>query len=129
MTERGLAPERADADALSERTAASGRRLRALVAPPYGLTAFTTGNDVMAVRLMDALEDAGLRVPADVSMVGFDGIELGGWSRIGLTTVAQPRGRLIEDGLRLLAERMRGEDGPPRHARLQPELVVRGTTA
>ena len=68
-------------------------------------------------------------MPDDVSVVGFDGTDLGAHSRIRLTTVAQPRGRLIEDGLRLLAERMRGEEGPPRHVRLQPELVVRGTTA
>jgi DNA-binding LacI/PurR family transcriptional regulator len=96
---------------------------------PDGFTAFAAANDVIAVRLIDALEAAGRRVPHDVSVVGFDGTDLGAHSRIRLTTVAQPRGRLIEDGLRLLAERMRGEDGPPRHVRLQPELVVRGTTS
>jgi DNA-binding LacI/PurR family transcriptional regulator len=96
---------------------------------PGGFTAFAAANDVIAVRLIDALEAAGRRVPADVSVVGFDGTDLGAHSRIRLTTVAQPRARLIEDGLRLLSERMRGEDGPPRHVRLQPELVVRGTTS
>jgi DNA-binding LacI/PurR family transcriptional regulator len=96
---------------------------------PGDFTAFAAANDLIAVRLIDALEAAGRRVPDDVSVVGFDGTDLGAHSRIRLTTVAQPRGRLIEDGLRLLAERMRGEDGPPRHVRLQPELVVRGTTS
>jgi DNA-binding LacI/PurR family transcriptional regulator len=94
-----------------------------------GCTAFAAANDVIAVRLIDALEAAGRRVPDDVSVVGFDGTDLGAHSRIRLTTVAQPRARLIEDGLRLLTDRMRGEAGPPRHVRLQPELVVRGTTA
>ena len=131
MTERGLTPRRADADALSERTASSGRRLRGLVGRPDGLTAFTTGNDVMAVRLMDALEDAGLRVPDDVSIVGFDGIELGGWSRIGLTTVAQPRAELVARGLELLVARMDGAAAEPggRHVRLPAQLVVRSSTA
>jgi DNA-binding LacI/PurR family transcriptional regulator len=97
--------------------------------PGPGFTAFAAANDVIAVRLIDALEAGGRRVPDDVSVVGFDGTDLGAHSRIRLTTVAQPRGRLIEDGLRLLSERMAGEAGPPRHVRLAPELVVRGTTA
>jgi LacI family transcriptional regulator len=92
-------------------------------------TAFAAANDLIAVRLIDALEAGGRRVPDDVSVVGFDGTDLGAHSRIRLTTVAQPRGRLIADGLRLLSDRMAGEDGPPRHVRLAPELVVRGTTA
>jgi DNA-binding LacI/PurR family transcriptional regulator len=97
--------------------------------PDAEFTAFAAANDVIAVRLIDALEAAGRRVPDDVSVVGFDGTDLGAHSRIRLTTVAQPRGRLIEDGLRLLTDRMDGEAGPPRHVRLRPELVVRGTTA
>ena len=92
-------------------------------------TAFAAANDVIAVRLIDAVEAGGRRVPDDVSVVGFDGTDLGAHSRIRLTTVAQPRGRLISDGLRLLTERMGGEAGPARHVRLEPELVVRGTTA
>jgi DNA-binding LacI/PurR family transcriptional regulator len=92
-------------------------------------TAFAAANDVIAVRLIDALEAGGRRVPDDVSVVGFDGTDLGAHSRIRLATVAQPRGRLISDGLRLLTERMGGEAGPARHVRLEPELVVRGTTA
>jgi DNA-binding LacI/PurR family transcriptional regulator len=98
-------------------------------APGSEFTAFAAANDVIAVRLIDALEAGGRRVPDDVSVVGFDGTDLGAHSRIRLTTVAQPRGRLIADGLRLLSERMAGTDGPPRHIRLEPELVVRGTTA
>jgi DNA-binding LacI/PurR family transcriptional regulator len=83
----------------------------------------------MAVHLIDALEASGLRVPADVSVVGFDGIELAGHSRIALTTVAQPREALMTRGLELLLERMDGLAGPPRGVRLAPELVVRGSTA
>lgn len=98
-------------------------------APGSEFTAFAAANDVIAVRLIDALEAGGRRVPDDVSVVGFDGTDLGAHSRIRLTTVAQPRGRLIADGLRLLSERMAGASGPPRHVRLEPELIVRGTTA
>jgi LacI family transcriptional regulator len=70
-----------------------------------------------------------VRVPADVSVVGFDGTDLGAHSRIALTTVAQPRGELIAEGLGLLLARMGDLSGPPRHVRLAPELVVRASSA
>jgi LacI family transcriptional regulator len=93
-----------------------------------GLTAFAAANDVIAIELIDRLEAAGLSVPADVSVVGFDGTDLGAHPRIALTTVAQPRGRLIAEGVALLLERMQS-DGAARHIRLAPELVVRASTA
>ena len=49
------------------------------------LTAFAAANDVIAVELIDALEAGGARVPEDVSVVGFDGTDLGAHPRIGLT--------------------------------------------
>jgi LacI family transcriptional regulator len=71
-----------------------------------------------------------VRVPDDVSVVGFDGIAVGALGRIGLTTVAQPRERLAETGIRLLLERIDGDPAaPPRQVRLEPELIVRSTTA
>jgi LacI family transcriptional regulator len=94
-----------------------------------GCTAFAAANDVIAVELIDALEAAGARVPGDVSVIGFDGTDLGAHPRIGLTTVAQPRTELIAQGLRLLRERLRGHAGPPRGVRLAGELLVRTTTA
>ena len=63
-----------------------------------------------------------------MSVVGFDGTDLGAHPRIALTTVAQPRGRLIAEGVTLLLERMQG-GGAARHVRLEPELVVRSSTA
>ena len=76
------------------------------------------------------LEGKDVHVPGDVSVVGFDGIALGGLSRIGLTTVAQPHERLAEAGIRLLLERIGGDaDAPPRQILLEPQLIVRSTTA
>lgn len=95
-----------------------------------GPTAFAAANDIAAIALIEAVERLGLRVPADVSVVGFDGIELGGLSRIGLTTVAQPRAEMAEIGMRLLMERIKsGPSAAPRHVLLEPTLVVRSTTA
>jgi DNA-binding LacI/PurR family transcriptional regulator len=91
-------------------------------------TAFAAANDVIAIELIDALESAHARVPGDVSVVGFDGTDLGAHPRIGLTTVAQPRAALIAHGVELLGARLRGHDGPPRGLRLAGELMVRTTT-
>jgi LacI family transcriptional regulator len=115
MRAHGLAPRLLDADAWA--------------GPPDGVTAFAAANDLIAVRLIDALESAGLRVPGDVSVVGFDGTDLGAHPRIGLTTVAQPRGELIARGLELLRERLAGGGDGPRGVRLRGELVVRASTA
>ena len=92
-------------------------------------TGFAAANDIAAIALIEAVERLGVSVPGDVSVVGFDGIELGGLSRIALTTVAQPRERMADIGMRLLMERIeRGPSAPPRRVLLEPELVVRGTT-
>lgn len=93
-------------------------------------TGFAAANDIAAIALIEALERLGGSVPGDYSVVGFDGIELGALSRIGLTTVAQPREQMAEIGIGLLMERIDG--GPaakPRQVQLEPELVVRTTTA
>jgi LacI family transcriptional regulator len=118
----GLDPRLLDADALAD------TELHAAVRGPERLTAFAAANDVIAVELIDRLEALGVSVPAGVSVVGFDGTDLGAHSRIGLTTVAQPRARLIADGIDLLLERMGDGDREPRHVRLPPELVVRAST-
>jgi LacI family transcriptional regulator len=102
--------------------------VRAALAGPDPPTAFAAANDLIAVELIDLLEPLGLRVPGDVSIVGFDGTDLGAHSRIALTTVAQPRARLIAEGLELLLDRMGGAGGSPRHVRLAPQLVVRAST-
>lgn len=94
------------------------------------VTALVAANDLLAVRSIDALEAAGLRVPRDVSVVGLDGIGLGAHRRIGLTTVTQPHAALAEHGVDILVERARNglaaEDA--RHIRLAPTLVVRHST-
>jgi DNA-binding LacI/PurR family transcriptional regulator len=130
MARRGLNPRLLGAD-WEDGGAAAIRKLRDLVTGSAGLTAFAAANDVMAIRLMDALEAAGVRVPEDVSVTGFDGIELGAHVRISLTTVAQPRAELITRGFELLLDRIGGRAGHERwrRVRLEPVLVVRDSTA
>jgi LacI family transcriptional regulator len=62
-------------------------------------------------------------------VVGFDGIALGALARVGLTTVAQPLAEMARVGVELLLGRVARPDRAPRTVLLEPELVVRATTA
>jgi len=91
-------------------------------------TAVVAANDVNAIGAMTALDDAGLSVPGDVSVVGYDNTSLAGLRHLGLTTVDQRRAEMGRLAVRAVLERLReGRTTPTRH-RLRPSLVVRTTT-
>ncbi len=97
-------------------------------------TAIFAANDLMAIGAMAAVRDAGLGVPGDVSVVGFDGIELGSYIRPALTTVAIPTYELGAAALRrlleLIARKQEGAPEPDDHTTWLPtELVVRESSA
>jgi LacI family transcriptional regulator len=101
-----------------------------LLEAPSRPTAFVVSNDLVAIDLVETLEQLGLRVPDDVSVVGFDDIALAGLARVSLTTVAQPRQELAELGSLIMLERIEaGGRGPVRQSRLDPTLVIRTSTA
>jgi len=87
-------------------------------------TAVIAGTDQLALGVNEAAREAGLRVPEDLSVVGFDDIPGAAWSRPALTTVRQP---LFEKGE--IAGRLLTEGAADREVILPVELVVRGSTA
>jgi LacI family transcriptional regulator len=106
------------------------RGIEALLRGPAPPTAFVVSNDLVAIDLMETLEQIGLRVPADASVVGFDDIAVAGLARVSLTTVAQPREELAELGASILLDRIEGGGtSQPRRVRLAPQLVIRSSTA
>ena len=108
-----------------EAGAAAGRIVAGLPARP---TAVFCSNDEMAMGLMRDLISAGVQVPQDVSVAGFDDIEFAAMARPPLTTVRQPRRELGRAGAHVLIDLLQGRPAP-RRVRLKTELVVRGSTA
>ena len=103
--------------------------VRALLRGRERPTAIFVSNDLAAVGALDALDDHGLRVPDDVSLVGYDNIALAGLGHIDLTTIDQPRREMGESAVRLLVERRDGGRRRARHLVVAPSLVVRGSSA
>ncbi|WP_228002973.1 LacI family DNA-binding transcriptional regulator [Nocardia australiensis] len=92
-------------------------------------TALVCGNDFNAVGAMSALQEAGLRVPQDVSVIGYDNTSLAALRHVALTTIDQPRTQMGRLAIEALVERLRDKRTDPVRRRLQPSLVVRSTTA
>jgi alanine racemase len=93
-------------------------------------TAVLAMSDAMAIGAMRAARDLGLRVPGDVSIVGYDDVDVAQFTDPPLTTVHQPIRRKGEEAVRLLLAGGRHRDeGPLEQQLLETRLVVRGTTA
>jgi len=87
--------------------------------------AIVCGNDQMAIGAMLELQAAGIRVPADIAVAGFDDVHLGVLLTPSLTTVRQPMRLLGQRACSLLLERIAGPDLPRRAERLPTELIIR----
>ena len=103
--------------------------MQTLLQGSRNFTAIFCFNDIAAIGAIRALKDAGLTVPADVSVVGFDDIQSAAYSTPSLTTVRQPLAEMGRRGAKLLLERIadREKEFPPEIV-MEPELVVREST-
>jgi DNA-binding LacI/PurR family transcriptional regulator len=95
-------------------------------------TAVMTSNDLTAIGAMGAIHEAGLRIPEDISVIGFDDIELSAYTQPGLTTLHVPRRELAATAFRALYQgREKPETkGPGKLTHIiQPHLIIRHSTA
>lgn len=114
---------------LESGTISSARKTTArLLAENPDLTAFLGGNSLITAGILHALEDAEVRMPEDVAVVGFDDFQLVSALRPNLTVVRQPTERLGSMAAEMLMDRLDGfMEGVPRREVLPTELVVKGS--
>jgi len=105
---------------------ANAADLLALPEPPTAIFAL---NDGMAIGVYHAASQAGLRIPHDLSVVGFDDYSLDAWLVPPLTTVRQPLSDMGAAAARMVLELARGDQLRSRRCELATELIVRGSTA
>lgn len=91
-------------------------------------TAILAMSDAMAIGAIGAMHDRGLAIPAEISVVGFDDVDLAASTDPPLTTVHQPVRTKGETAVRLLLSVIEGRDASPGHRRLETRLVVRSST-
>jgi DNA-binding LacI/PurR family transcriptional regulator len=102
------------------------QQLLMLTKPPDAIFCF---NDHLALGVIRALYDAGLRVPGDVAVMGFDDIEDGRFMIPSLTTIAPDKQRIGELAVSLLLGRINGtKAGPPERMEVECKLIVREST-
>jgi len=105
---------------------AQARRLLAL---PDAPTAIVAGNDAQAFGVLQALSEAGLRAPDDVSVIGFDDVPVASWATPALTTIRQPLAAMAATAFRMLSGDLPAVVQEPHHLELATSLVVRDSTA
>ena len=103
--------------------------IKKLLARNQPFTALFAYNDISAIGAIRALREAGLQVPRDVSVVGFDDIEGAAFHNPSLTTVRQPLRQMGEVAARTLLARIEDAEEYPDEIAIQPELVVRESSA
>jgi LacI family transcriptional regulator len=103
--------------------------MKTLLEKTRDFTAIFCFNDIAAIGAIRALKDAGLSVPGNVSVVGFDDIQSAAYATPSLTTVRQPLTEMGRRGAKVLLERIASKDAVfPEEIVMAPELVVREST-
>jgi LacI family transcriptional regulator len=100
-----------------------------LLSRPRRPTAIFAGADIVAMGVLDALVEAGLSVPGDISVAGYDNTTFAAFRPISLTTVDQAGHQIGGNAARLLLDRITDTARPAAQVKLSPVLVARSTTA
>lgn len=100
-----------------------------LLARPRRPTAIFAGADIVAMGVLEAVADAGLSVPGDISVAGYDNTTFAAYGPISLTSVDQAGREIGGNAARLLLDRIADRHRPTAQVKLSPTLVARRTTA
>lgn len=91
-------------------------------------TAVVTGSDLIAIGAVKALLSAGIRVPGDVEVIGFDNIDLSSIFEPALSTVSKPHYAMAQEAARMLLAVIDGKPPAVRRVQTASELILRNTT-
>ena len=89
--------------------------------------AYFCGDDVLSIGAMAAIEQAGLKVPDDVGLIGLNDMEMAGWQNINLTTIRQPIRQIINASIELVLAMMDDPTRAPEYRLFFCDIVDRGT--
>jgi DNA-binding LacI/PurR family transcriptional regulator len=92
-------------------------------------TAVFCGNDILAIGAMVQAKERGMKIPSDLSVVGFDDMEISAFYDPPLTTVAVPAYEMGRTAAKILIESILGESKTPQQYVLEANLIIRGSTA
>ncbi|MDF2922097.1 MAG: GntR family transcriptional regulator [Paenibacillaceae bacterium] len=111
-----------------KRTKPAEAALRLLKQESAGPTAFICYNDELAVQLLEVIRQAGLSVPEDISLVGFDDSSLSTATETKLTSLSHPKTKMGTDAVEMLLGMIEGKERKPEGKLYKPELIVRSST-
>ena len=85
-------------------------------------------NDHMALAVMDTLRyELGLKIPQDVSVIGYDDVPASAWPAYDLTTVRQPVNKMVEETVGILMKKINNTETKPRRVKIDGPLIIRGS--
>jgi LacI family transcriptional regulator len=128
LREAGLAPDEKLIVSGNFRAESGFQIIQDLLRLPEPPTAVFASNDLMAIGAMRAAAQNGLRVPEDISIVGFDDIELASYVIPALTTVRQPKSEMGKAAVELLIRQTKTGKGSADYTMLENKLIIRDST-
>jgi LacI family repressor for deo operon, udp, cdd, tsx, nupC, and nupG len=102
---------------------------RSILASDELPSAILAANDAMAIGALQVIKKQGLRVPQDISLVGFDDIKFAAYCDPPLTTIHQPRSRIGKLSMQMMLEILNGREPAPGRTELPHKLVIRDSVA
>ncbi|MBD5148146.1 MAG: LacI family transcriptional regulator [Oscillibacter sp.] len=124
LEEKGLGGR--TANVVYQDDAQLNQALRDWLRSPGGRAGIFAGNDIYAMRVLDALRSLGIAVPSEAGVIGFDDTSMGRYLNPRLSSVSQPIARMAREAVARLLDRIgRPEERPPLDLPLQASLVVR----
>lgn len=107
----------------------TGRDIQLLMVSPEPPTAVFATNDIIALGAWHKLNDMRLRIPNDVSLIGYDNIDMAQWTVPPLTTIGQDKRELGRQAAAMLIQSIQSNEPSTTTIRIPPRLIVRSSTA